>query len=113
MRRIHSIYDVCGHKTFVKVEEPSWNYLVVSFIITKRKGQTVKATFRESPNILFKEVNNLSNYAKIRLITRKENYDSKRSCIAYCNGIITSITKHVNFDSDMKLITKELLNLLK
>lgn len=112
MKRIHSIYNVCNIDTFVKVEEPSWNNIVVSFMIPKRKGQTVMATFRKDPKINVAWVDQYYDYAAIRISTKKGFYGSKSSCIAHCNSIITSITKCVNFDASDVLVSKELLKLI-
>lgn len=112
MRRSHSIYNVCNIDTFVKVEEPSWNNIVISFMIPKRRGQKIKATFRYSDKISHIWIDNYEDYAAIRVTTKKGYYTSKSSCIAYCNSIITSISKYVDFEASDVLISKELMNLL-
>lgn len=104
-----NIFEVNGNKFFVTIEDTAWNNIVVSFKISKRKGQLVKASIRKNYKINYSWVDNYDSYAAIRFATKRGFYSSQRDCILYCSTLIENIIKYINFNVDMKLITKELL----
>ena len=112
MGSIKNLFEINGEKVFVTIEETSWNYIVVSFKVSKRKGQIVEASFRDDIKIIDAWVDNYDSYAAIRFATKIGLHTSRRECISYCSTLIESINKYINFNSDMKFITSELLAIL-
>lgn len=99
-------------QAFVTVEGFGWDAIVVSFKVSKRRGQTITASVKSSDKLL-SWVDNYDSYSAIRFATKRKYFESAVECVNYCNKHIIDIYKSIDFDSDMKLITKELLNILK
>lgn len=99
-------------QAFVTVEGFGWDAIVVSFKVSKRKGQTITASVKSSDKLL-SWVDNYDSYSAIRFATKRKYFKSALECVNYCNEHIIDVYKSIDFDSDMKLITKELLNILK
>lgn len=99
-------------QAFVTVEGFGWDAIVVSFKVSKRKGQTITASIKSNSKF-HSFVDNYPQYAAIRFATKRKYFKSALECVNYCNEHIIDIYKSIDFDSDMKLVTKELLNILK
>lgn len=99
-------------QAFVTVEGFGWDAIVVSFKVSKRKGQTITASIKSS-NKFHSFVDNYPQYAAIRFATKRKYFESALECVNYCNKHIIDVYKSIDFSADNHLVTKELLNILK
>lgn len=110
MKQKHYPIRVCGHKAVYTVEITSWNTARISFKFNHRRGQTVKITHLEDPELV--DIKDSLDYTVIQFWVNTSKFSSQESAAQFCKTLIDTVDYAVNFEAKEELITKELLIIL-
>ena len=89
-----------------------WEAITVSVKFPHRKGQSVNVEYIESNLVDNIYVDEYPTYTAVRFVTKQQYFRGPKHACEYCTGLVTSVTRHVNFDSKEVLVSKELLSIL-
>ena len=104
---------IAGCKAAMCFYSESYNDILIGFKVSHRKGQSIKVRLTDESN--WKCTINVQDYPTyVRIVCHVKANDIPNifHAIQHCKEQIVVIHKCVNFDANMDLVTKELLNIL-
>lgn len=110
MKQKHYPITVCGHKAVYTVELTSWNTAKITFKFNHRRGQTVKITHLEDPELV--DIKDSLDFTVIQFWVNTANFKDKDDAVYFCKTLIDTVNYAVNLEAKEELVTKELFLIL-